>query len=169
MAPYPTRLRSPSTNEGYTCPAKVFNAGVFGPATRIRQIEGPIWRIRNARRYAAASDSAQVSKHQGGVNLSGESIYCGCLWPGYSHSPNRGPYLANTQCEAVCRCIPLSSGLQAPRGGKHVWRKYLLRVSLARLLAFANSRAQFGEYAMRGCPPPYRTQLGSPHTKYMPI
>jgi len=44
LAPYPTRPRSPSTNDGYTCPVKVINAGVFDPAIRIRQFEGPIWR-----------------------------------------------------------------------------------------------------------------------------
>ena len=35
---------STSTNEGYNCPATVLNAGVYVPANRIRQFEGPIRR-----------------------------------------------------------------------------------------------------------------------------
>jgi hypothetical protein len=57
----------------------------------------------------------------------------------------RGPNFANAQCEAVWRRIPLGSVLQASRRGKNFRREYLMRVPLARRLAFANSRAQFGE------------------------
>ena len=76
-------------------PVIVLNAGAFRPATRIRQFEGPIWQ--------------------------------------------------NAQCEAVRGRIPPYSGPLALRRVQPIWRKYLIRVPLARRLAFANSRAQFGE------------------------
>jgi len=57
---------------------------------------------------------------------------------------------ANKRCEAVRRRIPLYSGPQASRRSQPNRRKYLMRVPLAQHCAFANSRAQFCEYAMRG-------------------
>ena len=118
LAPYPTRLRSPSTNEGYTCPATVLNAGVFGQATRIRQYGGPIWRntqCEAVRRRIPLGSGTQAPTR--GKPVQRQYLMRVSF---YSHSPIRGPNLANTQCEAVSRCISLGSGLQAPRRGKPV-------------------------------------------------
>ena len=62
--PHPDLFRFPSINEGSICPATVLNAGALGPATRIRQFEWPILRMRNARRSAAAFLSTRVATHQ---------------------------------------------------------------------------------------------------------
>ena len=68
----PARLRSQRNEDGLDCTVKVPNAGAFGPVLRIRRIEGPNLRIRNGRRSATASRSAQVSQRQIHVNFNGE-------------------------------------------------------------------------------------------------
>ena len=83
--------------------------------------------------------------------------------PGVSIAYSR-PYFGNTQCEAVCLCIPLGSVLQAPVRNQHVRRWCLIREPLARRVVFADSRANFCEYAIQDALPPHPTRLSSPST-----
>jgi len=118
--PHPAELSSPGTNEVSGHPVIVLNSGTFGPALRIRRIEGPNLRLRNGRRSAAASSWAQFPRHQRGVRTSDYSTQFGNIWPSVAYSPNRGSQFAITQWKAVRRRIPLGSDLQAPNKGQTI-------------------------------------------------
>jgi len=75
---------------------------------------------------------------------------------------------ANTQCEAVWRCITLGLHRHAPN--KHHFRRRSChnRESSRCRRDIAFSRAHLAKNAMQAIPPPHTTQLGSPRTKHIP-
>jgi len=129
-----------------------------------RRVECTFLQIRNVRQSAAESRSAHVSKRHTQIAFDRASIKTDNLRGAVVKSPSRGPNFANTQCEAIHRRIPLSSGLQAPYAYHSARRACQMWESSRRRRDIAESRAQFREYAMRGSPPPHPTRLRSPRT-----
>ena len=73
--PHPARPTSPSTKHIPLSTMSVSKAGMREAPTCARRVEGPILRMRNARRPTAASDATHVHKHRADVYGHGRQSY----------------------------------------------------------------------------------------------